>query len=189
MSTILTHTAVPLALGIGLGASVISRRLMVAGAVASMLPDVDVLAFRFNIAYTDTLGHRGATHSLMFAVFVALIAMLFASRLNTSRSKALLFVGASCASHGLLDTFTNGGNGVALWWPFSDERVFSAWRVIEVSPLNMHRVFSERGLEVLLSEFFWVWLPAVVVCGMLWLLRRGYTHPAATTREGVDTKR
>lgn len=179
MPTILTHTAVPLALGLGLGTGVISRGLLAAGVVASMLPDVDVLAFRFHIAYTDTFGHRGASHSLMFAAMVGLFAMVLATPLKTSRSKAFLFVGASCASHGLLDALTNGGEGVGLWWPFSDVRVFFPWRFIQVSPLNLHRVFSGRGWEVLQSEFVWVWLPAIALCAALYLLRRRYALPVA----------
>ena len=172
MPTILTHTAVPLALGLGLGSKVISRRLLAAGVVASMLPDIDVLAFRFNIAYTDTFGHRGVSHSLMFAMLVGLVAMLCAPWLKTTRSRGFLFVGTACASHGLLDMLTNGGEGVALWWPFSEARLFFPWHVIEVSPLNMHRVFSERGWVVLQSEFLWVWLPALVLGGGMYLLRR-----------------
>jgi membrane-bound metal-dependent hydrolase YbcI (DUF457 family) len=43
MPTILTHTAVPLALGLGLGPRAIPPRLLVAGVTASMVPDLDVL--------------------------------------------------------------------------------------------------------------------------------------------------
>lgn len=45
-------------------------------------------------------------------------------------------------------------------------------QVIEFSPLCLRRVFSARGLGVLLSELLWVWLPAVMVGGGLWLARR-----------------
>jgi inner membrane protein len=172
MPTILTHAAVPLALGIGLGSRAISHRLLATGVVASMLPDLDVLAFRFNISYANALGHRGASHSLMFAILVALVACIFARSLNASRRNTFLFVGISIASHGILDMFTNGGKGVALWWPFSAERVFAPWQVIEVSPLNLHRVLSERGMVVFQSEFLCVWLPAIVICSVLMFVRR-----------------
>jgi inner membrane protein len=142
-----------------------------------MLPDMDVLAFRFHIAYTDTFGHRGASHSLAFAVVIGLLAMLLAKQLETSRIKAFLFVGLACASHGLLDAFTNGGEGVALWWPFFGTREFFTWRFIEVSPLSLQRVFSGRGWEVLQSEFVWVWLPAILFCGALLLFRCRYASP------------
>jgi len=41
MPTILTHTAVPLAIGLALGPRVVSRSLLVAGVLASMLPDLE----------------------------------------------------------------------------------------------------------------------------------------------------
>lgn len=172
MPTILTHAAVPLALGLGLGARRIPRRLLAAGVLASMLPDLDVLAFRFHVAYGEALGHRGASHSLAFALLVALMAWVLAPQLQTTRRAAFAFVAVSVASHGLLDMFTNGGLGAALWWPLSDARVFAPWQVIEVSPLSLRRVFSARGWQVLQSELLWVWLPATLVCAGVWLARR-----------------
>lgn len=63
MPTIVTHAAVPLCLGLGLGSKVIPRGLLLAGMGLAMLPDADVLAFKFGVAYGDVLGHRGFTHS------------------------------------------------------------------------------------------------------------------------------
>jgi inner membrane protein len=172
MPTILTHAVIPLATGLGLGKPTISRRLMLAGIVASMLPDLDVLAFRFHIPYANEFGHRGASHSLAFALLIGLLALLCANQLKSTRGKAFLFVSVSTASHGLLDMFTNGGHGVALWWPFSTERLFAAWRVVEVSPITLERVFSARGMTVLQSELIWVWLPATLACITLILIRK-----------------
>lgn len=170
MPTILTHAAVPLAIGIGTG--LVSKRLLIAGVVACIIPDLDVLAFRFHIAYAHDLGHRGFTHSIAFALLLALLALACARQLRTNRAIAFLFVWLSAVSHGLLDMLTNGGMGVALWWPWSSERLFAAWQVIEVSPLSMNRLLSSRGLAVLQSELLWVWLPAVVLVLILFLLRR-----------------
>ncbi|WP_341675610.1 metal-dependent hydrolase [Niveibacterium sp. SC-1] len=163
MPTILTHAAVPLALGLGLGSSRVPRRLLGAGVLAAIAPDFDGLAFKLGIAYADAFGHRGATHSLVFALLLGLVAAAGAQHLQTSRRVAFLFVAACCLSHPLLDMFTNGGLGVAFWWPFSEARYFSPWQVIEVSPIALRRVFSERGLAVLASELRWVWLPALLL--------------------------
>ena len=172
MPTILSHAAVPLALGLGLGAQRIPTRLLLVGVVASVLPDLDVLAFRFHIAYADALGHRGASHSMVFALCLALVVAAVAKYFNASRATAFWFVAVCTASHGVLDMFTNGGLGAALWWPFSDVRVFAPWQVIEVSPLSLRRVFSARGWAVLQSELLWVWLPATMVFAGLWCARR-----------------
>ncbi|MET3135107.1 inner membrane protein [Oxalobacteraceae bacterium GrIS 1.11] len=183
MPTILTHAAVPLALGIGLGGRLVSRRLLLAGVLAAMLPDLDVLAFRLHVAYSDTLGHRGATHSMAFALLVALMGLIFARQLRSDRSGAFIFLAVSALSHGLLDMFTNGGLGVALWWPLSAERLFAPWRVIEVSPLSVQRLLGGRGLEVMRSELLWVWLPAMAVCGALFFMRRQSGHLPSAPRE------
>jgi inner membrane protein len=161
MPTLLTHPAVPLALGLGLGTSTISRRLLLAGIALCMLPDLDVLAFRFAIPYSAELGHRGFTHSLMFAALVALLGAFSLRRYQERFAPSLLFLFITTASHGVLDALTNGGHGIAFLWPFSLERYFAPMQVIEVSPLSAPRFFSPRGATVLMSELVWVWLPCI----------------------------
>jgi inner membrane protein len=159
MPTILTHPVVPLALAVGLGSKRIARPLMLAGIIGSVLPDLDVVAFRFGIPYAAEFGHRGFSHSLLFAVIVALAgASLFGLRRSTYL-RSFLFLFVATASHGILDTFTNGGLGIALLWPWSAERFFAPARVIEVAPFSMARLLSPRGVAVLRSEFLWVWAP------------------------------
>ena len=163
MPTIISHTAVPLALGVGLGARVISTRLLIAGIAASVLPDLDVIGFRFHVAYADVLGHRGLSHSLVFAAFLAALAACLFRILRTTPTRAFWFVFVATASHGVLDAFTNGGLGVALLWPWSADRYFAPVRPIEVAPLSLERFFSQRGAHVLLSELFWVWTPCILL--------------------------
>lgn len=187
MPTILTHAAVPLALGLGLGSRIVPPRLLLAGVLAAMLPDLDVLAFLLHIPYADDFGHRGISHSLLFALSVGLLALLAAPQLHCSRGLALGFIGLAGASHGLLDMFTNGGLGVALWWPWSGERWFMPWQVIEVSPLTLQRLLSPRGVAVLQSELFWVWQPALALtCALLMLRKIGsmLNHSTGTSGNG-----
>jgi inner membrane protein len=172
MPTIFGHSAVPLAMGLGLGRRVVPGRLLLAGLVASIVPDLDVAAFRFDIAYSDQFGHRGFSHSVFLATCLALMAALSARKLQAGRINAFLFVLLAGMSHGMLDMLTNGGLGVALWWPFSEERLFFPWQVIKVSSLNPRGVFSSAGLRVLGSELLWVWLPSFLVCTSLALIRR-----------------
>jgi inner membrane protein len=150
---------------------VIPRPLLLAGVVAAVLPDLDVLAFRFGLSYAHELGHRGASHSLVMAVVLGLLALVLAPRLRASKRATFSFVTVAAASHGLLDMLTNGGLGVALAWPFSQARYFFALQVIEASPLSFRRFFSPAGLAVVTSELLWVWLPAVALGGLIYLLR------------------
>lgn len=181
MPTIFTHPAVPLALGLALGRRQLSPRLTAAGAFASILPDFDSVAFKLGIAYADQFGHRGATHSLLFALAVGCIGAAGAPWLRTMRWRALWFLAFCTASHPLLDALTNGGLGVALLWPWSHDRLFAPWRPIAVSPIGAG-FFSARGLTVLWSESFWVWIPASILACVGWLLRRlAGAHPRITS--------
>ncbi|WP_295382366.1 metal-dependent hydrolase [uncultured Stenotrophomonas sp.] len=76
MPSIITHAAVPLALWCAADRGRIPPRLLAAGVVAAMLPDADVLAFALHIPYADAFGHRGASHSLLFACALAILAAL-----------------------------------------------------------------------------------------------------------------
>jgi inner membrane protein len=169
--TALSHPAVPLALGLGLGSGHVSGRLLAAGAAASMLPDADVLAFRFGIPYAAQFGHRGFTHSLAFAAAVAIVGGLGHRALRAGFFTSACFLFAATASHPLLDAFTDGGLGAALLWPFSPERFFAPLRPIHVAPLSWKALFSARGVAVIASELEWVWLPCAALAVGLTCLR------------------
>lgn len=185
MPTILSHAAIPLALGLGLGSRVVPTRLLLVGVVAAVLPDLDVLAFRFHVAYAAAFGHRGASHSIAFALLLGLLASLLAPQLRAERRVAFSFVAFCAASHGVLDMFTNGGHGVALLWPVSGERFFFPWQVIEATPLSLRRILGGRGIEVFQSELLWVWLPAAA-CTALLLFRHQGSNPSV---KGTSRKR
>jgi len=172
MPTILSHAAVPLALRLGVGGKAVPARLLACGAIASMLPDLDVVGMRFGVAYTSDFGHRGFTHSIFFAALVALACACFYRRLRSGFLGAFLFLFAAMASHGLLDTLTNGGRGIELLWPWTSDRYFAPMRPIEVSPLGIRAFLSPRGAQVLESEVIWVWLPALAAGLALLAARR-----------------
>lgn len=163
MPTILTHVLVPLAIAVAAGPARVPPRLALAGAALAMLPDADVIGFRFGIAYASPWGHRGAGHSLVFAgIVVAGVAALWrGARAGLAPAFFLLL---AMASHGLLDCLTDGGEGVALLWPFDHARLFAPWRPIRVSPIGV-RFFAPRGLATIGSEMLWVWLPCLALAG------------------------
>jgi inner membrane protein len=172
MPTILTHPIVPLALAVAFGSKSIPKRLLLAGITASVLPDLDVLAFRFGIAYSHDLGHRGMSHSLLFALLLGLAVMPFATMLQSTRKAVFVFIALCAASHGLLDMLTNGGLGVAFFWPFSSERFFFPFQVVQVSPINLSKVFSPAMVHVFKSEALWLWLPAASAALLVFFTRR-----------------
>jgi inner membrane protein len=102
----------------------------------SLLPDADVFGFRFGVRYEDTWGHRGATHSLAFALGVGIVVWVVARLTKLAAVRTSLIAVAVVMSHPLLDTLTDGGLGCALLWPFSDERFFARWTPIPVAPIG-----------------------------------------------------
>lgn len=173
MCTVITHPAVPIALSVLVPQETASSSLLIAGALCSIVPDLDVIGFEFGIEYGDMLGHRGFTHSIFFAALLAvLVTFLLFRNSNGSQLFIFLFLFISTLSHPALDALTNGGLGVGFFAPFSNERYFFAYRPIEVSPIGVGDFFSQRGLKVLLSELRWVGLPSAMFFGIGHLIKR-----------------
>lgn len=163
MPSVLSHPAVPLAITAAAGAAAVPPRLCLAAVVASVLPDVDAFGYWAGVPYESPFGHRGFTHSLFFALCVALACTAIAPSLGARRWIVFAVVLLSAASHGVLDAMTTGGHGIAFFAPFSNERYHLPWEVIRISPISVTRFFSERGASVLASELRWIWVPASIV--------------------------
>ena len=117
------------------------------------VPDADVIAFAFGIAYEDAWGHRGASHSFAFAALVAGAALLWARRFALPPVKTAILSALVVTSHPLLDTMTDGGLGCALFWPVDPTRYFAPWRPIPVSPIGLAFLSRRRvcrGTEAIL---------------------------------------
>jgi inner membrane protein len=138
-------------------------RFWALAALCSVLPDLDVLGFRLGIHYGDLWGHRGLTHSFLFAAIAGIVLSLFVRCSWRERWKPALLLFLIMASHDLLDALTSGGMGVAFFSPFDRHRYFFPWTPIRVSPIGVSRFFSERGAAVLWNEVRWVWIPALAV--------------------------
>jgi inner membrane protein len=152
----------------------IPKRVWLIGAACAVIPDVDVVGFGFGVRYGVFLGHRGFTHSLVFAALLAsaVVAIGFRHRVpGITQSSIWLYFFLATASHGLLDAMTDGGLGVAFFAPFDNHRYFLPWRPIRVSPIGVGRFFTDRGWEVLKSEVVWIWLPALALTLVALVLR------------------
>jgi inner membrane protein len=141
---------------------------MVLWSLLSMAPDADVIGFSFGVRYDDAWGHRGATHSIAVAVLCGAALGAVARTRGKAAWRTALLATAVVASHGLLDTLTDGGRGIALLWPFDDTRYFAPWNPIPVSPIGLGFV-SARGLKVASTELV---LFAPVFAFALWPRRR-----------------
>ena len=165
MASLFAHGFVASAFGKNFSKAVYPKKLWLLGIFCAILPDADVLGFKFGIAYEDFWGHRGFSHSLVFAWILATV-LTFTCYTNKFFSKTgaalVLYFMICTASHGILDAMTTGGLGIAFFSPFDNTRYFLPYRPILVSPIGASNFFSIWGIKVLLSELIWVAIPASI---------------------------
>ena len=177
MASLFGHVAASTAIGYAFFPKQVRPIALVVAGFCAFSPDLDVLGFRLGVPYASEWGHRGFTHSIAFALVVGgLIGWIctrgfsrtFLADGTSAKASALItwFV-LSMASHPLLDMLTNGGRGCALWWPFSNARLFFPFRPVQVSPLTVQDFFTPWGLEVLASEVLWIGFPCVALVWMM----------------------
>jgi inner membrane protein len=171
--SVFSHAVFATSIGTAYAPSKEPLRILAWGAVCSVIPDFDVLGFSVGIQYSDLLGHRGLTHSLVFAALLATITSSIYRRSSSAQLPgwvAWSYLFLATASHGVLDAMTDGGLGVAFLAPFNATRYFLPWRPVPVSPIGA-AFFSARGLRVLQSELIWIWIPSAVVVLVMLILR------------------
>ena len=183
MASAFAHVFVAVAMGKVPQDRQLSWRELFLGVLCSIVPDLDVIGFRFGIQYGDLWGHRGLTHSLLFsAVFAAgLVAVRSRAKSTVERVQLFLYFFLCTASHGVLDAMTDGGLGVAFFSPFDVTRYFFPVRPVLVSPIGISEFFSAYGVRVLASEVVWIYLPACAAFMLLYAVRRIWPAKSAAS--------
>lgn len=138
------------------------------------IPDLDVIGFEFDIPYGSMLGHRGFSHSVLFALILGMLVTRIFFKEETSKSIDFISISwyyfACTVSHGIFDAMTDGGKGVGFFIPFSAERFFFSFRPIPVSPLNMQSFFTSYGWSILKQELLFIGVISIfiLVAGYYW---------------------
>lgn len=175
MASAFGHALVAITIGKSYSKKRTNWKFWFLGIFCSILPDADVISFKFGIPYEAFWGHRGFSHSLLFALIVGvLLTFIFYKKDFYSKKGVgyILFFFLCTASHGILDALTNGGLGVAFFSPFDTTRYFFSCRPIKVSPIGIERFFSERGKLVILSELVWIGIPCFTYIIGAWIVKR-----------------
>lgn len=177
MPTVITHSLVGMCSAISAPRKTFAKRFWFFSILCAVIPDADVIGFKLGIPYAHVFGHRGFFHSLSFAlIFGFFVSFIFFKKNSNILSKEYLFYWfyffLLTASHGLLDTLTNGGLGIALLSPFSNHRFFFWNTPINVSPIGLKTFLTRRSLLVLKSEIVYVWLPFIGVTMLIWFGRK-----------------
>jgi inner membrane protein len=173
MASAFSHALVALALGKASQHPIMTRPVLLLGAVCSVAPDLDVIGFYFGIQYGDLWGHRGMTHSLFFAglLSAALVGMWHFRKSAAAKIGLFAYFFLCTASHGMLDAMTDGGLGVAFFCPFDTSRYFFTVRPVAVSPIGIAEFFTADAFRVLASEITWIWLPSFAAFFLLRMLQ------------------
>lgn len=173
MPSAFSHAVASIALGRAYTSRPVPFRFWVLSSICAVAPDIDVLANRFGFDHTTLPGHRGITHSFLFAMALSglIVLLFFRKPVSLSRPSLFAYFFAATASHSVLDAMVNGTLGVAFLAPFSSERFFLPWRPIVSSPIGL-AFFSSAGATTILNELVWVWLPSLIVILAPWLRMR-----------------
>ncbi len=184
MASAFAHALAAVSLGAAITRGRRLPRVLTIGAVCSVLPDVDVLGFAVGVRYGDLLGHRGLTHSLLFAALLAPCVSAICFRDEAWRGLRLrigVYLFAVTSSHGLFDAMTNGGLGVAFFSPWDTTRYFLPFRPVLVSPIGVQSFFTRRSIELLWTELVWILLPSLAVAALVYLWARWRDREATET--------
>src|SRR5882724_835903 len=159
-----SHAAASIALGKIYTGQKMPVRFWTLTIVCAVVADLDILGGRLGFGFWGIFGHRGITHSILFAALLGLVATQLCKRsLDGVSGKSLfLYFFLVAASHGILDGLVDGVQGVAFLAPFDAMRYFLPWRPIHSSPIGMG-FFSPEGVAVILNEIRWVWIPSVAI--------------------------
>src|SRR6185295_4243129 len=184
MASAFSHVIVALTMGKAFQNKELGWRELSLGALCSALPDLDVIGFYFGIQYGDVWGHRGMTHSVVFAGLLAglLVGLWYRGKPAVAMTWLFLYFFLCTASHGVLDAMTNGGLGVAFFSPFDTTRYFFPLRPVLVSPIGVSEFFSEYGVRILASEAIWIWLPSCVAFLVLRVAQRLWSAKSVPAR-------
>jgi inner membrane protein len=143
----------------------VPRRYWIAAALVATIPDVDILFVLLGARYRGMWGHRGITHSLLFAFVAAAAATLWVRARDRSIPAGPLYgvLLLAAASHGFLDGLMASGVGVAFFAPFSTGRYTLPWRPIRVTPANENWLLNFGGIRATNSEIVGFWIPSLVL--------------------------
>jgi len=176
MASAFSHAIASVAIGKATFIKKVDWKFWLLGMFCAVIPDADSIGFALGVPYQSMWGHRGITHSFLFAALLAAAVMFTAYRNEKAGTKSwwalFAFFFLSTASHPVLDAMTTGGLGVAFFAPFNNTRYFFPFRPIKVSPISVVRFFTDKGWQVLKSEFIWVWIPSFILMSLVQLVKR-----------------
>lgn len=175
MPTVISHSLVAIVFG-KIFSKGTGTKFWIFTIICAILPDIDVLTRYFGVPYGHMLGHRGFFHSIMFVLMTAFIVVTTGFREIKHLSKEwwsyVAYFFLIGLSHIILDAMTSGGMGVGLFMPFDSARHFLPYRPIRASPFRIISFFESDGMQILVSELIWIWIPSVAIIIIIWFIKK-----------------
>ncbi|MEM1244457.1 MAG: metal-dependent hydrolase [Pseudomonadota bacterium] len=154
------------------------------GAIAGMLPDLDVFIRSSTNPAIFMTYHRHFTHSLVFIPIGGLLAGLIAigifKELRNKKILTLLAAIIAIATHGIIDCFTS--YGTLLLWPFTDYRI--AWDFLPIVDI----IFSSTlVLGLVFGQIKISRIPSICAFGLicLYVAYAGWQHHRALEMQEI----
>lgn len=124
----------------------LTRRFILLSTFCQWIPDINTLSYLLPIAETHSLGHRGLTHSVLFAFVLAFAIVRLLYRQFTPSHWAYwglhLWFFLLTLSRGLLDALVDSHLGAAFLWPFDTQRYLFTWRPLLDVPIDISMLTS-----------------------------------------------
>ena len=172
MPSFFGHAVAGIALGAAFADEKTPARTWVLGTFCALAPDLDWFTAFLRLHPGNFLAHRGITHSLLAAVLLAATALWLGVRREERTRRIGVYLLLASLSHGLLDACTSGRIGVAFFYPFSTSRWGCYWQPFLDAPLPFWSGLRMPFLGALLSEMFWIGLPAFLLIAGIRVARR-----------------
>ena len=134
-------------------------KLLCISAFLGVFPDFDYILNWLHIGWGGW--HHGFTHSFVFALFAGAMTVLITGW-RTVRS--FFAFTAAIASHGLLDYLITESRGIALFWPFTNQR----YKLLIPNPINYS--WSKTSLLDAAFDVLQICLTELIIFGPLLLL-------------------
>jgi len=171
---LITHIALGTVIGeITLGKKA-GKKALLWGAIAGIIPDLDMFIVPFLETTRSALFHRGFTHSLFFLIIISplvgwLISSIYKNKLESKPKQWALMIFLNGIIHVSIDLFTNYGTG--FWLPFSNARyAFSTIAIVDIffsAPLLFAMfwvIFSKRDTKTrIMITWFALFLSALYI--------------------------
>ena len=141
------------------------KKELLLGALLGVVPDFDYL---LNQLPNSSRGwHHGFTHSFVFALVLGTLTALCVGKL---RVREVLIYSLATLSHPLLDFVVTESHGIALLWPFTDQR----FKLLLPGPITYSwrtTSFAATVLDLLKISLTELLIFAPVLCIVLWFKR------------------